>query len=1054
MKREAIYYDELTGVHNRRFLHYWVDNEIKRANRFATKFGMILIDLDNFRDINNNYGHLEGDRVLIEFALFLKNSIREVDNLVRYGGDEFIILVPNTDMHGLTDLAQRILTNLNKTRITNHKISCSIGCAVYPDDGMTMDLLINQADRLMYQAKKEGKNRIGIKTEITKKIEIPAKALVGREEEVRVCAERLKEYHTLLIAGEAGVGKTRLAVDLKNIYPESIFLRANAYAALSSVPYHPFRNMLRDIVNQNFVLIQRVFRQLPEICRQEIMKLLPEEKQEAASIEGLDKYRLFESIKLFFHKIGEIYAPAMVVVLVDDLHWIDRSSSELMDFLIRSSHNQTKIIGTYRSEEIRNSTINDFLSIWARENLYTKIDLAPLDYAQTFKLLEIVMGQVTEKTAKFIYGLSGGNPFYTEEILRELEGQNKILFNGKEWVLLVDKELKVPSSIEATILRKIQFLDVETKEILDICAIYGQEFDAEIIALCAQQNVGKVLDHIDRLFKLGFVKERGPDLFFFSEDIVRQIVYRNIDRANLLKYHKQVGNAIEKYFAGSLPNYYEQLAYHFIIANDAAKALCYSKLAGAKCKENYAHQQAVEFLTNALKYEDNIEEIYKLKYSLAEIFLLMGNTEKAITNLNVCKEMHPGDERIYSKLGQIYENIAEYKKALDIYSYGLEITEDSESSYQFRAGIAWIYARMGDYLKTKRECETILRDAKKVPAKELGSINITLGVAYLNLGDIERAVLYFKKALELREKLNDKRGMAACYLDMAVAYQQQLKFSLSETCYNNALKLYEDIGYQAGISITLLDLGSLYYHFSLLKSEEYYLKSLTIAKLIGLKRDMVYLYNNLAMINLRRMMIDDAINNFKVGMQYARETNFTEGVIFINTYMSEYFREIGKRKQGLGCLNKALSLARKIKISQYLYDCQFEQIEYLILAKQFKKANQLSKSLLAKLKSHPDISRKVYAYIYQAKVASAMGSYEKANRYCDSALNIIVGLPDNYFTADICFLKGVNYKKQGKYQDAMQMFLRANEIYMKLGNLLYLDRIEHEIASVDISKRN
>ncbi len=1052
MKREAVYYDELTGIYNRRFLHYWVDNEIKRANRFATKFGMILIDLDNFRDVNNNYGHLEGDRVLIEFALFLKNSIREVDNLVRYGGDEFIILVPNTDMHGLMDLAQRILTSLNRTMIANHKISCSIGCAVYPDDGMTMDLLINQADRLMYQAKKEGKNRIGIKVEITKKIEMPAKMLIGRDEEIRVCTERLKEYHTLFIAGEAGIGKTRLAIDLRNIYSENIYLRANAYAALSSVPYHPFRNMFMELVNQNFLLVQRVFQQLPEIYRQEIMKLLPEEKRESKSIEELDKYRLFESIKSFFNKISEIYAPATVMVLVDDLHWIDRSSSELLDFMMRSAHNRIKILGTYRKEEIKNSPINDFLNIWARENLYTKIDLTPLNYSQTIKLLEIIMGQVGERIAKFIYGLSGGNPFYIEEIMRELERQNRIFFNGKEWVLLFDRDLNIPSSIEATISKKSQFLDAETREILDICAVYGQEFDAEIIALCAQQNVGKVMDHIDRLLKLGFVKERGQDLFFFNEDIVRQVVYKNTERANLLKYHKQVGNAIEKYFAGSLPNYYEQLAHHFIIASDATKALYYSKLAGAKCKENYAHQQAVEFLTHALKYEDNIDEIYNLKFSLADIYLLMGDTEKAIANLNVCKEMRVGDERIYGRLGQIYENIAEYKKALDVYRYGLKITEDSESSYQFRAGIAWIYARMGEYFKAKRECETILRVAKKVPAKELGLVNITLGVAYLNLGDIEKAVYYFKRALELRERLNDKRGMAACYLDMAVAYQQQLKFTLSENYYNHALRLYEEIGYQAGIAITLLDLGSLYYHFNFLKSEEYYLKSLTIAKLIGLKRDMVYLYNNLAMINLRRMMIDDAFNKFCIAMDYARETDFTEGIIFINLYMSEYFREIGKKKQWQKCLGKAFELARKIKIGQYLYDCQFEQIEYLILAKQFKRAAQLSNSLFNKLKSHPDISRKVYSYIYQAKVASAMGNYEKANRYCDGALNIVAGLPDNYFTADICFLKGVNYKKQGKYQDAMEMFLRANEIYMRLGNLLYLDRVEHEIASVDISR--
>lgn len=1052
MKREEIYYDELTGIYNRRFLHYWMDNEIKRANRFATKFGIIMIDLDNFREVNNNYGHLEGDRVLIEFSKFLKNNIREVDNLVRYGGDEFIILVPNTDTSGVLELAQRILSNLNKSSITGYKIFCSIGFAVYPDDGANLESLINQADRLMYQAKKDGKNRIGLKAEIIRKLELPVKVLVGREQELGQCLRQLKEYNTLFISGEAGVGKTRLALEIKNLFPGCVYLRANSYGALTTVPYHPFHNMFKEIVMQDFVLTQRVLKQMPEVLRHEIMKLLPEDKIVPAKIEGLDKFRLFDSVNMFFNILTELSSPGQIVLLMDDLHWTDRSSCELLDFVIRSASTNFKILGTYRTEEIKNASIYEFLGIWARENLYSKLELLPLSESQTFKFLELVMGNVSQSTAKFIYNLSGGNPFYTEEILRELERQNKIFYNGREWVILIERELKIPSSIESTILRKIEFLDTETKEILNIAAVYGQEFSDEILAHCNQKNVGETMDAIDHLIKLGFIKVRGSELFFFSEDIVRQIVYKNINRADLLKYHRQVGNAIERYFHSSLANYYEQLAHHFTIANDPSRALYYSRRAGIKCMENYAHEQAVEFFTNAQKFEDNIEEIFKIKSDLSEIYFLMGKSEKAIENLNACLKINPQDYKIYYKLGQINENIGDYKKALDYFKKGLKITAQASASYQFRAGIVWIYTRMGHYLKAKKECEQLLKKEKQIPKQELAIILITYGVVLLHLGDLEGSISYFKKALDIRQKLGDKKGMAACYLDMAVVYQQQLNFSISEEYYKNALKLYEEIGYQAGIMVTLLDLGSLYFHYNLIKAEEYCNKGLRIAKLIGAKRDIVFLYDNLGSISLRRLMLDEALSSFKIALQYAEATDFIEGKNFINIHLSEYYRETAKKKKGLAHLKKAYIYAKKLNLKQFIYDCQFEEIEYLLLNKNFKKAKQLSNTIFTQLRNDPDMNRRVYAYMYQGKVASALKEYKKAQDYYNKALNLIVKLPDNSFTAEIYFLEGLNYKKQGNYQEALQMFLKANEIFMKLGNLLYLDRIEHEIASVDISK--
>ncbi|MCX7995879.1 MAG: tetratricopeptide repeat protein, partial [candidate division WOR-3 bacterium] len=332
------------------------------------------------------------------------------------------------------------------------------------------------------------------------------------------------------------------------------------------------------------------------------------------------------------------------------------------------------------------------------------------------------------------------------------------------------------------------------------------------------------------------------------------------------------------------------------------------------------------------------------------------------------------------------------------------------------------------------------------------TIYITMGVALLFLGNLEGAIAYFKKGLEIREKLGDRRGMAACYLDLAVVYQQQLNLSKSEEFYLNALKLYEEIGYQSGVTVALLDLGSLYFHYNLIKAEEYSMRALGIAKLINAKRDLVFLYDNLGLICLRRMMPDKALDNFQLALKYAKETNFIEGNCFINIHLSEFYRETGRKKQGITCLKKAYRYAQKLKLKQYIFDCQFEEMEYLLLSKGIKKGRLIAQRLLAELKNNPDLNRRVYGYIYMARMLSASGDFKAAQNYFDRALSITVKLPDNSITAEIYYHMGLNYKRQNKYSEAVPLFLKANEIFTKLGNLAYLDKIEHEIAAVDISK--
>ena len=151
------HYDQLTKVPNRYLLLDRLSHLITQSARNGYKFALLFIDIDKFKLINDTKGHIFGDQVLKEVALRLQGSIRNSDTLARFGGDEFIILLENiSNKSDASTLAETLITTLKTEFIVEDEkvdLSCSIGVAIFPDDGNTTDSLITTADKAMYQTK-------------------------------------------------------------------------------------------------------------------------------------------------------------------------------------------------------------------------------------------------------------------------------------------------------------------------------------------------------------------------------------------------------------------------------------------------------------------------------------------------------------------------------------------------------------------------------------------------------------------------------------------------------------------------------------------------------------------------------------------------------------------------------------------------------------------------------------------------------------------------------------------------------------------------------------
>jgi diguanylate cyclase (GGDEF)-like protein len=169
---ELAFTDFLTGLKTRRHFEEQLDREIKRAERNGSPLSLVLIDVDDFKLINDSYGHKTGDIILREIASRLMKDRREIDTVARYGGDEFILILPDTNLVGADYVAQRLREDIDSAGFAVSspsqlvRLTISLGAASFPRDAQSKPDLLEAADVALYEAKHEGRNRVVLHSEL------------------------------------------------------------------------------------------------------------------------------------------------------------------------------------------------------------------------------------------------------------------------------------------------------------------------------------------------------------------------------------------------------------------------------------------------------------------------------------------------------------------------------------------------------------------------------------------------------------------------------------------------------------------------------------------------------------------------------------------------------------------------------------------------------------------------------------------------------------------------------------------------------------------------
>jgi len=159
--------DPLTGLFNRRYLEETLEREIRRSERSGLPFGLLMFDLDHFKRFNDTYGHLAGDNLMREIGVSLKRHSRGEDAACRYGGDEFVLLIPETPLEAALRRAEEFRGAAAGMELVHegtvlHATSVSVGVAAFPDHARDMDHLVQVADQAMYRAKHAGGDAVEV----------------------------------------------------------------------------------------------------------------------------------------------------------------------------------------------------------------------------------------------------------------------------------------------------------------------------------------------------------------------------------------------------------------------------------------------------------------------------------------------------------------------------------------------------------------------------------------------------------------------------------------------------------------------------------------------------------------------------------------------------------------------------------------------------------------------------------------------------------------------------------------------------------------------------
>jgi class 3 adenylate cyclase len=413
-----------------------------------------------------------------------------------------------------------------------------------------------------------------------------------------------------LVAGEPGIGKTRLSAELSSRVASQdgvvLYGRCDEEAI---VPYQPFVEALRPTVAaySPATLHERLHGLEQDLARvfPELSVRSPEQAQSAPVDPETERYRLFQAITGL---VTGITATRSAVLVLDDLHWADKPTLLLLRHIVRSVPNASLLIVVcYREMELApGHPLADLVANLRREGFVTFVGLDGLSEADSHTLLEGLAGvEIASPLSAVLHEETGGNPLFLEELLRHLVETDRLPVDETEAPERIDvTALDLPAGVRDVVARRLRRLPSNVNDVLSAAAVVGVEFDAGLVARATRQPAGEVLEALDQAIEARLARqEAGPTgRYAFWHALIRQTVYTGLRTAQRAQLHASIGSAMEE--VGVPDGRAAALAHHFTEAlplGTAPKAIEYTRKGGHEAIADLAFEDAIAYFERALR---------------------------------------------------------------------------------------------------------------------------------------------------------------------------------------------------------------------------------------------------------------------------------------------------------------------------------------------------------------------------------------------------------------------------------------------------------------------
>lgn len=802
--------DHLTGVPLRRAF-------MSRANGLLTDLrpsealpSLLVIDVDHFKLVNDTYGHLQGDDVLRAVIRAFKRVLRAGDVIGRYGGDEFVVLLPWTPLESARDVAERLRVAVEEERVTVRDmdgatiaVTLSIGVAA-AQAGAHIEALFAAADRALYDAKRAGRNAVAVAGTAAEssRPHLTLNRFVGRVQEMRKLVRLLDdsckgEPHVVAVVGEAGVGKSTL---LRQLLPE-VRLRNGALVlgrcleADVKPPYGPWAEALGAVVAR----VSRGGREWRELPR--LVPALGDSHQPPAPDLSGNKYALYNEIAEYLRLAAAAFP---LVIVLDDMQWADSATWDTLEHLLpQLDRDRIMIALTIRAEDVTSDAQTRRRRL-SRDERFDELQLPRLSREELEQWLAAAShGQdLGEKLLPVLYRHTEGNPFLVLQVLRSLIDEGDIRYVNGRWTWRETSELRLPVAVSDLMARRLDRLSAKTRGILTTAAVFGRVFEVDLAVAAGAGSENELLEAVDEAIGAAVLDSARNDSsrFTFAHALLVDAIRRTANPRRLKRIHQSVAKAMEEHSPDALA----EIAAHYDQAGDSDRAYAWAMRAGERATTVYALDEAIAFFSMALRHGQAGGPQVQAALALARVAEPAGRYAEGQAVCDAAlAAAHAGEDAPggLRSLRRMRERLCAHQgepapqslAAAHHLLWEADAAGDEQEHVALLTFVSEIQSRLADWSEAERLADECIRMAETMDdARLLADALVRHGSTLVRLGRLSEAVHRYQRASDIFTQLGDRYKIARCDINIGIGHSMAGDVAAAEHAYRRAIDLARD----------------------------------------------------------------------------------------------------------------------------------------------------------------------------------------------------------------------------------------------------------------------